>query len=87
MKQAVDPNTPKHERLSPREQQVFQRLLCGKRNQEIAADLHISPKTVCTFRMRLLTKLGLYGKAQLLTYGREHGITPDLKITLAGAQS
>lgn len=44
--------------LSPRERDVFERVLLGRTNKEIAGELDISPRTVETYRAKLMTKTG-----------------------------
>ncbi len=34
----------------------------------------VSPKTVTTYRGRILQKLGLHGNAELVRYALEHGL-------------
>jgi DNA-binding NarL/FixJ family response regulator len=58
-------------RLSPRERVVLERLATGKSYKEIAAELSVSPKTIGTFRHRLLAKLGLKTTADLIRYQLE----------------
>nr|WP_281380620.1 LuxR C-terminal-related transcriptional regulator [Brevundimonas variabilis] len=43
--------------LTPREAQVFQGLIEGKSNKEIALDLDISPRTVEIFRAKVMDKM------------------------------
>jgi DNA-binding NarL/FixJ family response regulator len=45
--------------LSPRERQVIVMVVTGKSSSEIGAALHLSPKTVATYRSRLMAKLGV----------------------------
>jgi two-component system, NarL family, invasion response regulator UvrY len=45
--------------LSVRERQIVLMVVRGRSSQEIAADLHLSPKTVDTYRSRLMGKLGV----------------------------
>jgi DNA-binding CsgD family transcriptional regulator len=54
--------------LSDREFQVLQMLAQGQSVAEIAAVLMLSPKTVSTYRARLLDKLGLKSNAELIHY-------------------
>ncbi len=54
--------------LSPRERAVMERLIKGYRNKEIALELQISPKTVSTFRERLMTKLEVRSVAELVRW-------------------
>ena len=51
--------------LSPREREVVQHLLGGRRSKEIALILDISEKTVDTHRSRAFQKLGVRGIADL----------------------
>ncbi len=51
--------------LSTRELQVLRRLAMGHTNREIAQNYNISIKTVDTYRLRLLKKLGLRNNAEL----------------------
>jgi two-component system invasion response regulator UvrY len=45
--------------LSPREQQIIVMVVNGKSSTVIGAELHLSPKTVATYRSRLMAKLGV----------------------------
>lgn len=63
-----------HQRLSPREREVMDMILGGRRLKEIAAQLDISVKTVTTHRSRLLRKLGLEDNLGLYRYGVRHGL-------------
>jgi DNA-binding NarL/FixJ family response regulator len=60
--------------LSPRELDVFKLIALGHTNQEIAARLHISEKTVETHRANLLGKLGLRTRADVVRLALEHGL-------------
>jgi DNA-binding NarL/FixJ family response regulator len=62
-----------HRKLSPREHEVMDMLLSGKRLKEIGAALDISVKTVTTHRARLLRKLQLDDNLGLYRYGVRHG--------------
>ena len=63
-----------HQSLSEREFQVFLRLASGARVSEIADDLHLSMKTVSTYRSRLLEKLGVTSNAELAAYAIRNGL-------------
>lgn len=63
-----------HERLSDRELQVFLRLAGGGSVSDIADTLHLSVKTVSTYRTRLLEKLGVASNAELAAYALRHGL-------------
>ncbi|MFZ2652914.1 MAG: helix-turn-helix transcriptional regulator, partial [Burkholderiaceae bacterium] len=45
--------------LSPRERQIMQLVVRGRSSAEIGSALHLSPKTVDTYRSRLMAKLGV----------------------------
>lgn len=49
---------PAEDSLSDREIEVFQAIGRGKSTHQIAADMHVSPKTVETYRVRIKEKLG-----------------------------
>jgi DNA-binding NarL/FixJ family response regulator len=57
-----------HERLSPRELDVFQRLARGETVGHIAAALGVSIKTVSTYRTRILEKTGFRSNADIVAY-------------------
>jgi two-component system invasion response regulator UvrY len=63
---------PPHETLSEREYQVFTLIAAGKRCAEIAETLCLSPKTVQTYRARILEKLHVRGTAELTRYAYTH---------------
>ena len=44
-------------RLSDRERQVMERVVAGRHNREIAAELEISPRTVEVFKARMMEKM------------------------------
>lgn len=45
--------------LSPRERQIITMVVNGQSSAEIGAELHLSAKTVATYRSRLMAKLGV----------------------------
>jgi DNA-binding NarL/FixJ family response regulator len=57
-----------HHRLSDREFQVMLMLASGRTIMDIAERLALSPKTVSTYRRRLLEKMGLASNADLIRY-------------------
>jgi two-component system invasion response regulator UvrY len=61
--------------LSDREMQVLQKMAAGFSPAEIATQLSVSPKTVHTYRARLLQKLGLRSNADLIRYALENHFT------------
>ena len=63
-----------HEVLSDRELQVFLRLARGESVSDIAEQLHLSVKTISTYRSRLTEKLNVTSNAELATYAIRHGL-------------
>jgi DNA-binding NarL/FixJ family response regulator len=59
--------------LSDREQDVLRLLARGHTNQQVADRLCIGIKTVETYKARLMEKLGLKGRAELVRYAIQHG--------------
>jgi DNA-binding NarL/FixJ family response regulator len=72
--QQTGPDDPL-ERLSSRERQVLQLLAEGHSVAEIAATLSLSPKTVETYRARMMEKLGIYELAGLVRFAIQQGVT------------
>ena len=63
------------ERLSSRERQVLQLLAEGNSVSAIASMLSLSPKTVETYRARMMEKLGIYELAGLVRFAIQQGVT------------
>lgn len=61
-----------HEQLSNREFEVLRLLAGGLSLKEIAGRLAVSPKTVSSFRARVLEKMGARSNADLIRYALEH---------------
>ena len=59
-------------RLTDREREVFQLVVEGKTNAQIAEVLFISPKTVDNHRTRLMEKLGIHSTTELVRYAARH---------------
>jgi len=64
------------ESLSARERQVLQLVVEGHSSAEIAALVHLSPKSVDTYRSRLMKKLGVSDITALVKFAVQHGLTP-----------
>lgn len=62
------------ERLSSRERQVLQMLAEGRPITDIAATLSLSPRTVETYRTRMMEKLAIRDVAGLVKFAIQHGI-------------
>jgi DNA-binding NarL/FixJ family response regulator len=61
-------------RLTDREREVFQLLVEGRTNAQVAEILFISAKTVDNHRTHLMEKLGVHNTAELLRYAAKHGL-------------
>jgi RNA polymerase sigma factor (sigma-70 family) len=59
--------------LTHRERQVFERVVEGRLNKQIAADLGISEKTVKVHRGRVMHKMGVRSLAQLVRLSQQVG--------------
>jgi len=68
----TDAERPVHEELSNREYQVLCLLGTGIPLNRIATDLGLSPKTISTYRGRILEKLKLNNSAAIIRYAIEH---------------
>jgi len=60
--------------LTDREQEVLAYLADGANNEEIAAALVISPKTVARHRENIMRKLNLHSRSELVRYAIRKGI-------------
>lgn len=61
--------------LSPRERQVVVMVVNGRTSAEIAAALHVSAKTVDSYRSRLMAKLGAADITALVKLALRYGLT------------
>jgi DNA-binding NarL/FixJ family response regulator len=64
------------ELLSAREREVLQLTVEGATSAVIAGKLALSPKTVDTYRSRLMEKLGVQNLPELVRFAIKHGLTP-----------
>jgi two-component system, NarL family, invasion response regulator UvrY len=65
---------PAHELLSSREFEVMRKIAAGRTASEIAAELHLSVKTVSTYRSRILQKMNLKNNADIMHYAFRAGL-------------
>lgn len=63
------------ESLSQREREILQLLVEGRSGIDIAQQLNISPKTVDTYRSRMMQKLGIGDLPGLVRFALLHGLT------------
>jgi len=69
--------TPLHEKLSVRELEVVSLLASGKTMSKIAADLSLSPKTISTYRERILEKLNIKTTSDIIRYAIKEGLSEE----------
>lgn len=69
-------NTEKQmvDQLSDRELSIFEQLARGKSNKAIAEDMHLSHKTVSTYKTRLMKKLGVYSLVLLREFAKRNHV-------------
>jgi len=61
--------------LSLRERDVLQLVVEGQTNSVIAAKLSLSPKTIETYRTRIMRKLKVQDTVELVKFAMRHGLT------------
>jgi len=69
-------NSPPPLPLTPAEERVFWEVIQGLTNKQISDLLFISPRTVQTHLSRILSKLGLENRSQLVRFAFERGYQP-----------
>jgi DNA-binding NarL/FixJ family response regulator len=75
--QVARPASLKGEReggLTPREMEVLQRIVAGKSNKEIAAEMNLSANTVSVHRANIMDALGIHKTAELVVYAIRNGL-------------
>jgi DNA-binding NarL/FixJ family response regulator len=71
-------SSPPRDDLSNRETEVLRLLALGYSNKEVAAHLNISIKTVETYKARLMEKLGIHSRVDLVRYAVRQGWLQDM---------
>jgi DNA-binding NarL/FixJ family response regulator len=64
-----------HEKLSRQEYRLMQLIAAGQSPAKIAETMHLSVKTVSSYRARVLTKCGWANNIELTKYCVQHGLT------------
>ncbi len=64
-------------KLSDREKEVLRLIALGYSNKEIAIQLALSAKTIETYKARLIEKLGLSSRSELVRYALNQGWLQD----------
>jgi DNA-binding NarL/FixJ family response regulator len=65
------------EPLTPREAEILEHIVRGETNQQIAASLSLSTKTVEWHRTNLMSKLNAHNAAELVRIALERGLVGD----------
>jgi len=69
------PETLPHEQLSAQEHRVMLLIAAGHTPAQIADEMHLSVKTVGSYRARILEKAGWKNNTELTKYCVQHGLT------------
>jgi two-component system invasion response regulator UvrY len=70
----LDSDKPVHDTLSDREYQVMLMIASGKTVKEIADDMCLSVKTVSTYWVRALSKMGMKNNSEFTYYAIKYGL-------------
>jgi len=70
----MDVQKAPHEGLSDREFQILRMIASGNAVGQIARELHLSVKTISTYRARLLEKMNMKNNAELTHYALQRGL-------------
>jgi DNA-binding NarL/FixJ family response regulator len=65
---------PLHELLSDREHEVMRMIAAGVPLTEIGDRLHVSVKTISSYRARIMEKMQMKSNAELTRYAMTHGL-------------
>jgi len=63
-----------YDRLSPREKEILRLIAMGYTNRQAAGELFLSEKTIETYKSRLMTKLGVHSRTELVRYALRLGL-------------
>ncbi|MEO7255909.1 MAG: response regulator transcription factor [Casimicrobium sp.] len=75
-KRAAGGDDAPHNQLSPRQFDIFMRLVRGESVTHVAKDLHLSVKTVSTHKVTLQKRLGANSVVDLVRYSVNHHLVP-----------
>lgn len=74
MQARVEAQSEPLESLSARENEILCMVVEGKTSAEIGQSLHLSPKTIDSYRSRMMQKLGVSDFGELLKFAIKHGL-------------
>ena len=72
----LEPVRQRLQTLTPRERNVFDGVITGRLNKQIAADLGIAEKTVKVHRGQVMAKMGVRSVAELVRLTDRLGVAP-----------
>jgi two-component system response regulator NreC len=82
-RRSAEPGSPRS-LLSPREREVLALLAQGYTHRQIAEKIHVSVKSVETYRWRVAQKLKLHSRAELVRYAHESGLLTSIRFLKRG---
>jgi DNA-binding NarL/FixJ family response regulator len=74
MQARVDSQSASLESLSLRESEILCLVVEGKTSAEIGKSLNLSPKTIESYRSRMMQKLGISDMPELIKFAIKHGL-------------
>jgi DNA-binding NarL/FixJ family response regulator len=74
VERSLEPVPPELDELTPRELEVLRLIARGRSNAELASELTISETTAKTHVARILAKLRLRDRVQIVVFAYEHGL-------------
>jgi len=80
LKRFITKNESPFDLLSERELQVMLMIIAGKKVFDIASQLHLSPKTINTYRYRLFEKLGINNDVELTLMALRYNMIDHMVI-------
>ena len=74
-------------KLTPREREVFELVIRGKTNKQVAIVLGATERTIKAHRHRVMEKMQVQSLAELVSLAERAGVLGDLSGTAAGELS
>jgi DNA-binding NarL/FixJ family response regulator len=70
----ASPKPASDDKLTLRQREVLRLVAQGKSMKEVAAVLHLSPRTVETHKYEMMHSLGVHTTAELIRFAYQHGM-------------
>jgi two-component system response regulator NreC len=74
-RQQAKPGEEPYDQLTSREREILKLIAEGRTSKEIAGRLVITPKTVIGHRSKIMEKLGIHNRTELIKYAMRKGIS------------